>query len=163
MGEGIAFLTAKVAGTPFNITDTRYVMCSPVVVNVSLFALIIIYLAIYLKRRKKSNLFNIETLLGCSLVLLVLSVVLFFAIGENFFFAVPLMLASLALIFNIFVFLNILSLPLLLLIALLGCSFLYALSVALTIGALGVIMFIAFFYLILIVGLFGCYMSQKRL
>lgn len=163
IGEGIAFLTAKVAGTPFNITDTRYVMCSPVVVNVSLFALIIIYLAIYLKRRKKSNLFNIETLLGCSLVLLVLSVVLFFAIGENFFFAVPLMLASLALIFNIFVFLNILSLPLLLLIALLGCSFLYALSVALTIGALGVIMFIAFFYLILVVGLFGCYMSQKRL
>ena len=162
-GEGIAYLTAKIAGTPFNITDTRYVAHSDIVANASLILLILVYLLVYSNRRKRSKVFNVETLLGTSLVLTVLSSVLFFVVGENFFFAVPLFLASLALIFNIFIFLNLLSLPLLLIIVLLGGSFLYALSVALTVGALGLIMFIAFFYIILVVGLFECYMYQKRL
>jgi hypothetical protein len=133
------------------------------VANASLILLILVYLVVYANRRKRSKVFNVETLLGTSLVLTVLSSVLFFVVGENFFFAVPLFLASLALIFNIFIFLNLLSLPLLLIVVLLGGSFLYALSVALTVGALGLIMFIAFFYIILVVGLFECYMYQKRL
>ena len=107
--------------------------------------------------------FNIETLLAASLLMVIFSVVLYFAVGENFFFSVPVLLVSLALIFNMFVFMNVLALPILLVAALLGGSFLYALSVALTIGALGLIMFIAFFYIIIIVGMFECYMSQKRL
>lgn len=162
-GEGIAYLTAYLSDVRFDITDTRFVQYSALVSNASLILLILIYLAIYFKRKKRSKLFNIETLLAASMVLMVLSVVLFFFLGENFFFAVPLLLTSLALIFNIFVFLNFLSLPALLLIALLGGSFLYALSVALTIGALGIVMFIAFFYIVLVVGLFDCYMNQKRL
>lgn len=162
-GEGIAYLTAVIGGVPFNITDTRYLSYSPYVVNAALFLLIIIYLAIYFKNKRRSNLLNIETLLGASLVLLVLSAVLFFVIGENFFFAVPLFLVSLALVLHIFVFLNILSLPILLLVALMGFSFLYVLSVAITIGALGVVMFMAFFYIILVTGLFECYITQKRL
>lgn len=162
-GEGIAYLSAMVAGVPFEITDTRFVSFSAIVANASFIALIIIYLAIYFKRKKKSKVFNVETLLAASLLLTVFSVVLYFVIGENFFFAVPLLLTSAALIFNIFVFLNFLSLPALLLIALLGGSFLYALSVALTVGALGLVMFIAFFYIVLVVGLFECYMNQKRL
>jgi hypothetical protein len=163
VGEGIAYLSAMAADVPFRITDTRFVSFSPIVTNGSFIALIIIYLAIYFKRKKKSKVFNVETLLAASLLLTVFSVVLYFVIGENFFFAVPLMLTSVALIFNIFVFLNFLSLPALLLIALLGGSFLYALSVALTVGALGLVMFIAFFYIVLVVGLFECYMNQKRL
>jgi hypothetical protein len=162
-GEGIAYLSAMVVGVPFEITDTRFVSFSAIVANASFIALIIIYLAIYFKRKKKSKVFNVETLLAASLLLTVFSVVLYFIIGENFFFAVPLLLTSAALIFNIFVFLNFLSLPALLLIALLGGSFLYALSVALTVGALGLVMFIAFFYIVLVVGLFECYMNQKRL
>ncbi len=162
-GEGIAYLTAKIAGAPFNITDTRYVEYSDIVSNASLILLILVYLLVHAGRRKRSKVFNVETLLGTSMVLTVLSVVLFFLIGENFFFAVPLFLVSLALIFNIFIFFNLLSLPLLLIVVLLGGSFLYALSVALTIGALGLIMFIALFYIILVVGMFDCYMYQKRL
>lgn len=162
-GEGIAYLTAYLSDVRFDITDTRFVQYSALVSNASLILLILIYLAIYFKRKKRSKLFNIETLLAASMVLMVLSVVLFFFFGENFFFAVPLLLTSVALIFNIFVFLNFLSLPALLLIALIGGSFLYPLSVALTIGALGVVMFIAFFYIVLVVGLFDCYMNQKRL
>lgn len=164
LGEGIAYLTSVIAGAPFNITDTRYISYSPYVVNISLLALVTAYLCVYFRKRKRNaNVFNVETILAAMFVLLILSIVLYFTVGENFFFAVPVLLASLALIFNVFIFLNILSLPILLLIVLLGCSFLYALSVALTVGALGVIMFIAFFYIILVVGLFGCYMSQKRL
>lgn len=163
IGEGIAVLVAKVAGTPFNITNTPYVPYSSVVANVSLIALILVYLKVFLARRKKSRMFNIETLLAASLLMVIFSVALYFAVGENFFFAVPVLLVSLALIFNMFVFMNVLALPILLVVALLGGSFLYALSVALTIGALGLIMFIAFFYIIITVGLFECYMSQKRL
>lgn len=163
IGEGIAILVAKVAGTPFNITNTPYVPCSSVVANVSLIALILVYLKVFLNRRKRSQVFNIETLLAASLLMVIFSVALYFAVGENFFFAVPVLLVSLALILNMFVFMNVLALPILLVVALLGGSFLYALSVALTIGALGLIMFIAFFYIIITVGLFECYMSQKRL
>lgn len=163
IGEGIAILVAKVAGTPFNITNTPYVPYSSVVVNVSLIALILVYLKVFLARRKRSQMFNIETLLAASLLMVIFSVALYFAVGENFFFAVPVLLVSLALVLNMFVFMNVLALPILLVVALLGGSFLYALSVALTIGALGLIMFIAFFYIIITVGLFECYMSQKRL
>ena len=163
IGEGIAVLVAKVAGTPFNITNTPYVPYSSVVANVSLIALILVYLKVFLARRKKSQMFNIETLLAASLLMVIFSVALYFAVGENFFFAVPVLLVSLALVLNMFVFMNVLALPILLIAALLGGSFLYALSVALTIGALGLIMFIAFFYIIITVGLFECYMSQKRL
>jgi hypothetical protein len=45
---------------------------------------------------------------------------------------------------------------------LLGVSFLYNLLTALTIGSLGVIMFLAYFYVVLMVSLIECYMFQKR-
>lgn len=162
IGEGAAYLAAYLGGVDFDIVDTRYLPFSRGLENGLLVLLILGYLMFYIAKRKRSKLFNIEMLLGAMMVLLVFSVVLFFTIGENFFFAVPLLLASVALIFNIVVFLNILSLPILLLIALLGGSFLYALSKAITVGAIGVIMFMAFYYIILVVGLFECYMNQKR-
>lgn len=162
IGEGAAYLAAYLGGVDFDIVDTKYLPFSRGLENGLLVLLILGYLMFYIAKRKRSKLFNIEMLLGAMMVLLVFSVVLFFTIGENFFFAVPLLLASVALIFNIVVFLNILSLPSLLLIALLGGSFLYALSKAITVGAIGVIMFMAFYYIILVVGLFECYMNQKR-
>lgn len=163
IGEGIAYLSARFAGADFNLTDTRFVKYAGHISVISVVVMGLIYLFVHLKKRKSSPNFAVETLLGASLVALVLSIVLFFAIGENFFLAIPLFLTSLALIFHIFIYLNVLSLPLLLIVALLGLSFLYVLSVAITIGALGVIMFLAIFYIIMVVGLFDCYMNQQRI
>lgn len=162
LGEGIAYVAAYFGGVRFDFVDTKYLPYSRLLENGLLILLVVGYLMYYFAKRKKSKLFNIEMLLAAMLLMLVYSIVLFFVFGENFFFAVPILLASIALIFNIIVFLNILSLPIMLSIALLGGSFLYLLSKAITVGGIGLIMFMAFYYIILIVGLFECYMNQKR-
>lgn len=162
VGEGIAYLSSLIAGVKFDFVDTKYIK-GEFAIDIIAFALMaIVYVAVFLKKKNQSPYFVKESLFGAMFAMIVLSAVLLFTVGENFFFIVPVALCSVALIFYLFLFLNILSLPALAAILLLQFAFLYNLLTALTIGALGVVLFVGFYSLVLIVGLFECYMNQKR-
>ncbi len=162
VGEGIAYVASLIVGTPFNLVGTKYIRYDWLINIVAMVLMVALYLVFYLRRRNKSIFFVKEHIFGALLCMMVFTIVLLFTIGENFFFMIPLALTAVALIFYMFVFFNILSLPALLCIELLMFSFLYNLITALTIGSLGVVMFIGFYSLILMSGLFECYMIQKR-
>ena len=94
--------------------------------------------------------------------MLVLSAVLLFTVGENFFLLLPALCAVVALLLHLFVYMNLMSLPALLLVEITGVSFLYNLYTALTVGSLGIVMFLAYFYLIIAASLVRCFMYQRR-
>ena len=92
----------------------------------------------------------------------VFSGVLLFTIGENFFLMFPVLCALVGLIFHLIIYLNLVSLPALLVVELTGVSFLYNLYTAVTVGALGAVIFLAFLYTVMIASLMRCYMNQRR-
>lgn len=161
-GEGIAFLAAKIVGTPFKLLSTRYIQGDSIIGLSATVVMGIIYIVFFVKGKRKSDSFVFEHLLGALLLMILFSAVLLGLLGDNFFLMGPIACAVAALLFHIFIYMNILSLPALLAIELLAISFLYILFTALTIGSLGIIMFLAFFYIVIIVSLFECYMTQKR-
>lgn len=161
-GEGIAFIAAKIAGTQFHLVSTKYVSHDNLVIIASIAVMAIVYILLFARSCKKNPNFVFEHLLGGILLLIVFSAVLLALIGDNFFLMGPVACALLALLLHLFVYLNLFSLPALLLIELLAVSFIYIVSTALTIGSLGIVMFFAFFYLVMIVSLYECYMIQKR-
>lgn len=162
VGEGIAYLSSLINDTPFNITATKYVKGDKIINIASVAVMAIAFIVFYLRKRSKNRYFSREIIFGSMLVMIIISAVLLFTVGENFFLIVPVALCSIAMIFYPLVFLNVIALPALLAIVLLELSFLYNLLTALTIGSLGIVMFLAFFSIVLIVGLFECYMYQKR-
>lgn len=162
VGEGIAYVSSLIAGTKFDFVGTKYIKGEYAISICAISLMVIGYIWFFIKKKAKSHFFVKESMLGTMFAMVVLSAVLLFTIGENFFFIVPVAIGSIALILYLFVFLNIFSLPALMAIALLQFSFLYNILIAMTIGALGVVMFIGFFSLVLMVGLFDCYMNQKR-
>lgn len=161
-GEGIAYIAALISGTPFDITSTKYVGGEKII-NISSFVVMTAaFILFFIKKKRASHFFTKEIIFGTMFVMIILSGILLFTVGENFFFIIPVALCSLSMICYSLVFLNIIALPSLLAIVLLVFPFLYNLIIALTIGSLGIVLFVAFFTIILIVGLFDCYMYQKR-
>jgi hypothetical protein len=162
VGEGIAYISALIVGTPFKITMTRYIEYDKVISLISVILLVAISILYINKNIKKHNNFLIEHLLGALFVMLIYSIVLYFTIGENFFFMLPIGISALALIFSLFAYLNILALPSLMLIVILQLSFLYNIYNALSIGSLGIALFVAFYSIILVIILFDLFLTQKR-
>ena len=92
----------------------------------------------------------------------VFSVVLLLALGENMMFFIPLAFATLGMILYHMTNLRI-WLPIAVAFVLLHAfSFYYALSMALTIGALGAVMMLAFFVVIMIIPMVDIYMLPSR-
>ena len=121
-----------------------------------------LYIRFFVSKVRKSDNFVFEHVLGLLLVMLVLSAVLLFTVGENFFLLLPALCAVVALLLHLFVYMNLMSLPALLLVEITGVSFLYNLYTALTVGSLGIVMFLAYFYLIIAASLVRCFMYQRR-
>lgn len=162
VGEGLAYVSALIVGTPFKLMDTKYIEWDNIISIAALALMVVCYVTFFIRKKRKSPSFVKEQIFGAMIGMMAVSAVLYFLIGDNFFFTVPIGISALAMIFYMFVFLNFLSLPALLIIELLELSFLYVLLTALTIGSLGIVMFIAFYSIILMVSLFECYMNQKR-
>jgi hypothetical protein len=101
-------------------------------------------------------------LYGTLALMFVLSVILLFALGENMMFLIPLAFATFAMVLyhltNLKVWLPV-GIALILLHAF---SFYYALSMALTIGALGVVMMLVFLVVILIIPMADIYMMPNK-
>ena len=159
---GVVYAAARLSGVPFSLFSTKFLtwdwVLSLVVAGLTAF----LYIRFFVSKVRKSDNFVFEHVLGLLLVMLVLSAVLLFTVGENFFLLLPALCAVVALLLHLFVYMNLMSLPALLLVEITGVSFLYNLYTALTVGSLGIVMFLAYFYLIIAASLVRCFMYQRR-
>ena len=159
---GVVYAAARLSGVPFSLFSTKFLtwdwILSLVVAGLTAF----LYIRFFVSKVRKSDNFVFEHVLGLLLVMLVLSAVLLFTVGENFFLLLPALCAVVALLLHLFVYMNLMSLPALLLVEITGVSFLYNLYTALTVGSLGIVMFLAYFYLIIAASLVRCFMYQRR-
>ena len=73
--------------------------------------MVVAYVIFFLHKSRKSENFVFEHLLGLVLLMLVLSGVLLFTTGENFFLIFPAACALAGLLLHVILYLNILSLP----------------------------------------------------
>lgn len=180
LGELIAWLSCVAAGAPFKlfgivmgVTGDNAIMIS----SISVMAIIAV-LSYCLKRRKIANRTSnsirmtassaavgknaTESLFGASLLLFILSIVCLVAVGENLMFFVPLFAATVSMTlyrikdFKLFILLAIV------LICLHAFSFLYVLSMALTIGAFGLVMMLAFIDMMILIPMFDLYLTHKK-
>ena len=158
LGEGAAWLCAKIAGArfvPFGVTQG--IMFDNAAMIVLLVLMTVLYVLCYLKCTGKTK---EEALLGALLLDFVLSAVLVFTLGENLMFLIPLTCAVLALLLEGFTgwkFLIPLAVAVILLHAF---SFLHALAMALTIGAFGAVAMIAFIDLAVLIPLIHSYLAE---
>lgn len=162
IGEMVALAASLIAGAKFNLFgivqgvafDNATMIASSVVMTT-------IVVTIYFRQLKRSLLgtqssirrsaaesatlrFASDRLYGVLGVMFVLSLVLLLAIGENLMFFIPLFAATLALLLNRLTRLRAWYIVGVALILLHTLSFLYALAMALTIGAFGAVLMLAY-------------------
>ena len=95
-------------------------------------------------------------------VMLLASAVLLGVIGENMMFLIPLFCATGGMVLYRLTGLRLWLLAAVVLVLLHAFSFYYALAMALTIGALGAVMMLAFFVVMLLIPLSDLYLMQPR-
>ena len=158
LGEGAAWLCAKIAGArfvPFGVTQG--IMFDNAAMIVLLLVMTVLYLLCYLKCTGKTK---EEALLGALMLDFVLSAALVFTLGENLMFLIPLACAVLAVLLEGFTGWKFLMPVAVAVILLHAFSFLHALAMALTIGAFGAVAMIAFIDLAVLVPLIHSYLSE---
>lgn len=179
-GELIAFVSGKIAGIqfkPFGIMqgimfDNIAMICAMVLMTL---VAVLVYVSVRTKQTRAvsgsmraSAVINAAThnaynvLYGTLALLLVLSAALLLAIGETIMFIIPLCCATLSMVLYHMTRLR-LWLPIAIVMILLHAfSFYYALAMALTIGALGAVMMLAFLNLMVIIPLADLYLMPTR-
>ncbi len=182
LGEGIAYVCALTAGAkfkPFGVIHGIMFDNIAMIASVVLMALACVW--VYWTGRKKavhkaagsmraSAAANAvakhadNVLFGVLSLMLVLSAVLLFTIGENLMFFIPLTCAAVAMILYRLISWKIWLLAAIALILLHAFSFLYALAMALTIGAFGAVAMLAFLDLMVLIPLADMYLldTAKR-
>ena len=180
LGELVAFVCGKIAGVqfkPFGIMQG--IMFDNAAMIVSVLVMTLICVAVYVAGRTKivrgvsgsmraSAIINAAThnaynvLYGVLALIFVLSIALLLSIGETLMFLVPLCCATVAMVLYHLTNLR-LWLPIAIVMILLHAfSFYYALAMALTIGALGAVMMLAFFDIMVIIPLVDLYLMPVR-
>ena len=176
LGEGVAWLSAVAYGARFKlfgvVQGVPYDNAAMIVSTVLLFA---VCAFTYVCRRKKAVMLtsgsmrasaasnaavrHAQTLLyGTLALMMVLSAVLVFTLGENLMFLIPLFCGTAAMILYRLTSLRVWLLAAIVVILLHAFSFLYALAMALTIGAFGAVAMLAFMYMMVLIPLADLYM-----
>ena len=180
IGELIAYVSALIAGArfkPFGVVQG--VPFDNAMMIIAMVLMIAVVVAIYIVTRTaairqasgsmrasaasnatEKHAYNI--LYGTLILIFVLSMALVFALGENLMFMIPLTCAALAVILWHITSLKVWLLAAMVVIMLHAFSFLFALSMALTIGALGAVMMLAFCDVMVLVPLADIYMMNTR-
>lgn len=180
VGELIAYISALAAGAKFNLFGiVQGVRSDNFIMILSVFVLLASCLFVYWFGRRKTvraasssmrssastnaiSHYAYRSLYGTLSLLFFLSFVLLITIGENFMFLIPLCCITFAMVlFHVtsWKFWIPISFALILLHAF---SFLYALSMALTIGALGVVMMIALLDIMALIPLADLYLLPDK-
>ena len=180
VGELAAYVCAAIAGAKFNlfgiVQGVQFDNWAMIVLVAILFACC---MWVYIALRKKAvraasgsmrssaskaavSHYAYKNLYGALALLFILSAVLLFVLGENLMFFIPLTCAAVAMIMYHITGLK-LWLPAALFVILLHAfSFLYALSMALTIGAVGVVMMLAFLDFMVLIPMADLYLIQTK-
>lgn len=180
LGELIAYLCALISGAKFKLFGVMHgVSFDNVAMIVSVALMALICVAVYISGRNKairkvsgsmrasaaSNAaakYAFNSLYGTLALMFFLSAVLLFALGENLMFFIPLTFAAAALILYRLTSLKLWMLCAIALILLHAFSFLYALAMALTIGAFGAVAMLAFFDIMVLVPMADIYLSSNK-
>lgn len=179
-GELVALLCGKIAGVafkPFGIMQG--IGFDNIAMEISIVIMTLISVAVYMSARAKAvratsgsmrasaslnaaknHAFN--ALYGSLALVFLLSVVMLIALGENMMFLIPLAFTTIAMILYHLTNLRIWLVAAVGLILLHALSFYFALSMALTIGALGAVMMLAFFDIMILIPLADLYMIPNR-
>lgn len=180
LGELIAYLCALISGARFKLFGVMHgVSFDNVAMIVSVVLIALACVAVYLSGRSKAirkvsgsmrasaasnaaSKYAGNILYGALALMFFLSAVLLFALGENLMFFIPLAFASAALILYRITSLKVWILCAVALILLHALSFLYALAMALTIGAFGAVAMLAFFDIMVLIPLADFYLSSNK-
>ena len=180
LGELIAYLCALISGAKFKLFGVMHgVSFDNVAMIVSVALMALICVAVYISGRNKairkvsgsmrasaaSNAaakYAFNSLYGTLALMFFLSAVLLFALGENLMFFIPLTFAAAALVLYRLTSLKLWMLCAIALILLHAFSFLYALAMALTIGAFGAVAMLAFFDIMVLVPMADIYLSSNK-
>ena len=179
-GELVAYLSALAAGAyfkPFGVIQG--IQADNIIMIVMTVLLVAASVFIYLNskgtvvRQKSGSMrasaalnaatgYSLEVLYGTLALMTLLSAVLVFTLGENLMFLIPLAFATSALILWRLTSLKVWLLAAIVLILLHAFSFLFALSMALTIGAYGAVAMLAFLDLMVLIPLADLYLMPER-
>ena len=180
VGELVAWLACLASGVafkPFGIVQG--VMSDNVLMIVSMVLMAAACLTVYLSgrrsaaRKSDSSIrtsalpkavrdYALNILYAVMAVMLLASAVLLGVIGENMMFLIPLFCATGGMVLYRLTGLRLWLLAAVVLVLLHAFSFYYALAMALTIGALGAVMMLAFFVVMLLIPLSDLYLMQPR-
>ena len=180
VGELVAWLACLASGVafkPFGIVQG--VMSDNVLMIVSMVLMVAACLTVYLSgrrsaaRKSDSSIrtsalpkavrdYALNILYAVMAVMLLASAVLLGVIGENMMFLIPLFCATGGMVLYRLTGLRLWLLAAVVFVLLHAFSFYYALAMALTIGALGAVMMLAFFVVMLLIPLSDLYLMQPR-
>ena len=180
VGELAAYVCAAIAGAKFNlfgiVQGVQFDNWAMIVLVAILFACCV---SVYMALRKKAvraasgsmrssaskaavSHYAYKNLYGALALLFILSAVLLFVLGENLMFFIPLTCAAVAMIMCHITGLKFWLPAALFVILLHAFSFLYALSMALTIGAVGAVMMLAFLDFMVLIPMADIYLIQTK-
>ena len=179
-GVLVSYVCSAAAGVQFKLMGTlQGIMFDNVAMVVSIVLMTMVTVLVYkLARRKAVRSSSVSmrqsapltaarnhaytVLYGTLSLMFVLSVVLLFALGENMMFLIPLAFATFAMVLYHMTNLRVWIPVAIALILLHAFSFYYALSMALTIGALGAVMMLVFMVVILIIPMADIYLMPNK-
>lgn len=180
LGELVAYLSAVICGAKFKLFGVIYgVTFDNIAMIVSVVLMAAVCVLVYLRGRAAavrktsgsmrasaaSNAvakYAANKVYGTLALMFVLSAVLLFTLGENLMFFIPLAFGTAALILYRLTSLKVWLLAAIALILLHALSFLYALAMALTIGAFGAVAMLAFFDIMVLVPMADMYLSANK-
>ena len=180
LGELVAYLSAVICGAKFKLFGVIYgVTFDNIAMIVSVVLMAAVCVLVYLRGRAAavrktsgsmrasaaSNAvakYAANKVYGTLALMFVLSAVLLFTLGENIMFFIPLAFGTAALILYRLTSLKVWLLAAIALILLHALSFLYALAMALTIGAFGAVAMLAFFDIMVLVPMADMYLSANK-
>ena len=180
LGELVAYLCSLVCGAKFKLFGVIYgVTFDNIAMAASTVLMCVICVLVYLRGRgaavrktsgsmrasAASNAaakFATNKLYGALALMFILSAALLFTLGENLMFFIPLTLCTAALILYRLTSLKVWLLAAIALILLHALSFLYALAMALTIGAFGAVAMLAFFDFMVLIPMADMYLTANK-
>ena len=179
-GVLVSYVCSAAAGVQFKLMGTlQGIMFDNVAMVVSIALMTMVTVLVYMLAKRKavrSSSVSMRqsapltaarnhaytVLYGTLSLMFVLSVVLLFALGENMMFLIPLAFATFAMVLYHMTNLRVWIPVAIALILLHAFSFYYALSMALTIGALGAVMMLVFMVVILIIPMADIYLMPNK-
>ena len=156
VGFAVAYGFARYNDFEFSMFDLRYIRYDTNIFLV-LVLVLVVWLLVFIRLQERRFKFYVwEMLLGSNLLVFLLSLALLIGTGENYFLLMPLATSSVAMFFSVarnFKWLYLVSCALTVLLAV---HFLYLLYVAITFGALSVILLLVVIYSASVISQYYC-------